>query len=255
MEEFGINSRKKYQNTSIVSYGIILYHINKNNINFLLYHRRDTFEYMDFIRGMWNTEMQIIDLFRLMSVEERKRIREYTFKELWDDLWIQHDCKIYREGYSKAKKKYDMIKYKIPYILDNTETSVLSPPWGFPKGKKNGYHEDSIKCALREFTEETKIDLNKIDLVHSNSFTENFKGSNNKNYTTHYYIAETKEYNVPKPSSIADCIRKKTLSEEASEIKWFTIDETLDLVDENKKEIIKNILPVIEEKIINTRNK
>lgn len=239
----------------IVSYGIILYRMEKNIPYFLLYQRRDTFEYTDFIRGIWTSENHLFNLFRSMSMEERDRIRNYTFRELWDDIWVHQECRVYKDGYQKAKKKYDAIKKKIPYILDRTDTYVLEPPWGFPKGKKNGYLEDSIKCALREFTEETRIDPNRIHIVGNFFFTENFKGSNNKFYTTHYYLAETDSKDLPEPYETSSCIRKYTLSDEASEIKWCTMEELSSLLNIKRINIVKSILPIIEERKKNLDNK
>ena len=103
-----------------------------------------------------------------------------------------------------------------------------------------------MKCALREFSEETKIESSEIEIVSPIIFTENFKGSNNKNYTTHYYLAETKKEQLPQPYSTEDCIRKKTLSEEASDIRWFSVEETSLLLNNKRQNIIKTILPIIE---------
>lgn len=247
-----IEKKRRNFNTPIVSYGIILYYIdhNTNDPYFLLYQRRDTFEYMDFLRGLWVTENHVINLFKLMSDEERQRLREYTFKELWDDLWIHHNCKIYRESYLKSKRKYDLIKNKIPEIIENLEPTVSFPPWGFPKGKKNGHNEDPLKCAIREFSEETRIDSNKINIIKDAVYTENFKGSNNKNYITHYYLAESFDYELPKHYETNGCIRKKTLSDEASDIRWFSINDLKEVLNEERQNIIKNVLQIIEKNIL-----
>lgn len=245
----------KKSSLPIVSYGIILFHMDQGKPYFLIYQRRDTFEYTDFIRGIWSNENHLLNLFRSMSIEERNRIRNYTFYELWDDMWIHRECKIYKDGYQKAKKKYDSIKKRIPYILERTETYVMTPPWGFPKGKKNGYYEDSLKCAIREFSEETRIDSNKISIMDNYVFTENFKGSNNKYYTTHYYLAETFEKDLPLPYETKNCIRKYTLSEEASEIKWCTAEELCELLSIKRMNIVKSVLSIIEEKKKNIVNK
>ena len=66
------------RNRPITSYGIILFVQRKNdeskteptNQNFLLYQRRDTYEYIEFIRGMWETIDEVKNYFSLMSNEE-----------------------------------------------------------------------------------------------------------------------------------------------------------------------------------------
>jgi 8-oxo-dGTP pyrophosphatase MutT (NUDIX family) len=239
----------------ITSYGLILYSKNKikelpNNFKdsylFLLYQRRDNFEYMDFLRGIWNSETQILELFSLMSCDERERIRNYTFQELWDDLWVVLDCRIYKEGFLKAKKKYESIKSNIPYFLDKTKSRIIYPPWGFPKGKKNGYNEDSLECALREFEEETKFSiLSNVKIIQKEPLIETFKGSNNKIYSTHYFIAEIPEPLLAVTYDTPHCIRKTTISEEAADIGWFTLEECKKYLNPQRQEILSQTIEII----------
>lgn len=246
--------RKKYRkkfplnNEPITSYGLILYCIVEGQPMFLLYQRRDSFEYMDFLRGVWSVENQLPSLFTLMSIEERQRIRDYTFKELWDDLWVEHTCRIYRDGYLKAKKKYDSVKNIIPQILDSTTSHIKSPPWGFPKGKKNGYHEDPIVCALREFGEETRIPTEEITIIQNIPYVENFKGSNGKAYSTHYFLAQIPSNHLPKPHDTPQCIRKTAVSEEASSVEWYTYEDACRLLNPRRQNILRSALEVIDRK-------
>ena len=169
--------KKKETYNPIISYGLIVYSREtpegkllsvdclEKKPYFLIYQRRDNFEYMDFLRGIWNSIELLPSLFSSMSIEERNRIRNYTFQELWDDLWVEHDSRIYRDGFTKAKKKYDSIKHVIPYILDNTTSKINDTPWGFPKGKKNNSNEQMMTCAVREFNEETHIQVEESDIM------------------------------------------------------------------------------------------
>ena len=240
--------RRPYNVTEpITSYGLLLFSFRNSIPYFLLYQRRDNFEYMDFLRGVWSSDGQLPALFSLMSHDERKRIREYTFQELWDDLWVEHDCRIYRDGFGKAKKKYDSIRNRIPHILDTTNSHIKTPPWGFPKGKKNGYYEDAQICALREFEEETHISIKNISIVQADPFIENFKGSNGKAYATHYYLAEIPSLLPTDSYSTPQCIRKTTISEEASDVEWFNYGESGDHLNHRRRIILKSALENIEE--------
>lgn len=237
--------KKKYGNEPITSYGLILYTIVDDKSVFLLYQRRDNFEYMDFLRGVWISEAQLPGLFSLMSPDERKRIREYTFQELWNDLWVEHSCRIFRDGFSKAKRKYDSIRDKIPHFLDTTTSHITEPPWGFPKGKKNNFKEDSIACAIREFTEETRIPSELIQVLTTNPFVENFKGTNGKSYATYYYLARIDEPFCPKTIEIPHCIRKTTISEEAINVEWFTFEEASNHLNSRRQSILRSALDII----------
>ena len=237
--------KNKYGVEPITSYGLILYTIVNDKPMFLLYQRRDNFEYMDFLRGVWMSEGQLPGLFSLMSPDERKRIREYTFQELWNDLWVEHACRIFRDGCSKAKSKYDSVRDKIPNLLDTTTSHIKEPPWGFPKGKKNSFKEESIACAIREFTEETRIPAGLIHVLTDNPFVENFKGSNGKSYATYYYLANISEPVYPLEVSTPHCIRKTTISEEAINVKWFTFEETSNLLNSRRQAILRSVLDII----------
>lgn len=209
---------------------------------FLLYQRRDNFEYMDFLRGIWYSAEVLPSLFSSMSIEERNRLRNYTFQELWDDLWVEHDSRIYRDGFIKAKKKYDSIKHIIPYILDNTTSKVNDPPWGFPKGKKNNPNEQMMTCAVREFTEETHIQVEEKDIVKPEPYIEHFQGSNDKEYSTYYYLTKIPEMINPDKINTPGRIRSQAISEEASELKWVSYPEVLSFLHPRRQEIIEQVM-------------
>lgn len=243
--------RKKYIPEPITSYGLILFTIVKNKPLFLLYQRRDNFEYMDFLRGMWTTESDLYLLFSNMSKEERQRLRDYTFSELWLDLWVDPvNCRIFKDGYSRAKRKYDSIKPHLIKILNSTISNVVEPPWGFPKGKKNNFREEPKVCAMREFTEETRIPSERINILNDNPFIENFKGSNGKTYETHYYLARIDEPVTTELMNTPKCIRKYTISEEAKDIKWFDFKDTLELLSDRRREILEEVYEVIQKEYI-----
>lgn len=235
---------KKYRHFNftepITSFGLILTTKKDENILYLLYQRRDSVEYIEFVRGSWNNEGQLPALFSLMSIIERERIREYTFPELWDDLWVDKDCHIYRDCYNKALRKYISIKHKIADILDSTNSYTSTPPWGFPKGKKNYPSEDPLKCALREFKEETRIDC-EIQILDIGPVTENFKGTNGKAYATHYYIGYSLEDISPSYIPTNHCIRRQTISEEAGDVGWFSFEDALKKLNQRRQHLLSSV--------------
>lgn len=234
--------KKRRYHEPITSYGLILYTVVNDQLKFLLYQRRDSFEYMDFLRGAWSCEADLPALFTNMSREERNRIKDFTFGELWDDLWVEHSCRIYRDGYPKAKRKYDQVKDLIAGILESTESQLRSPPWGFPKGKKNNYREDPIDCAIREFTEETRLPEEEIHIIDHNPYSESFEGSNHKSYCTHYFIARMNKPLVPTLIQTPHLIRKCTVSEEAISVLWCTLSEAIEKIHPRRQEILKRVV-------------
>lgn len=227
----------------IKSYGIIVFTKDKeNNIKFLLYQRRDTYEYMDFILGNWKNYSELKLMFSLMTMEERERLINYTFDELWDDIWVVHDFDIYRNKYSRSKRKYDNIKFNIPNLIQNTNSKRLGPSWGFPKGKKINNNETNTECSLREFNEETRIDTEKIELINDKFYYENFVGTNGKQYSTSYILGYMKDTVLPNYIETPQCIRKNCISEEVSDIGWFTIEECKEKLTDCRYDMIINII-------------
>jgi ADP-ribose pyrophosphatase YjhB (NUDIX family) len=236
-----INYRKRnyFNDDPIVSYGLILFYKNKNNdIEFLVQQRRDTFEYMDFIRGLWKSEYHINSYLNNMTKIERDRLGNYEFQDLWDDLFIEKNSKIYRDLHGKACKKYNNIRDDIHKFLKNTYSNSESPPWGFPKGKRMHNNEDNISCAIRETEEETKINRRNFKVYPEYVFEEYFRGSNGKNYGTIYYLAELNEKITPSKIKTPDAIRKETLSEEVQDIKYDNFENSCKFLSNHRRENI-----------------
>lgn len=235
--------KSKRREKVVISYGIILFMRNKDTgINFLLYKRRETYDYMEFLVGNWKTIDRATGMFVRMTHEERDRIRNYTFDELWKDLWVYHNFRYFREGYDRAYRQYNIIKRYIPHILDATSTDIDDLPWAFPKGKKNQSSEPGIDCALREFKEETRFDTSDF-IIHRYGapYREIYRGSNGKLYSTYYYLAETNSQQQVRYMNTPHCIRKKTVTSEALDVKWMTYEEASISVSRNRRMMLKMI--------------
>lgn len=244
---------KKRKCIPIVSYGLILFTMISSVPHFLIYQRRDSYEYMDFVRGMWSREPQIRSLLSLMTNEERTRLTSYSFDELWKDLWIDHECRVYMEGYDRAKRKFESILPHLPLLLKETKGDhACNLPWGFSKGKKtDSLKETGQQCALRELKEETRVQIGSDDDIKIwdlEPFIEYYKGTNEKNYSTHYYVAECKVPHIFEKMKTPQCIRKETLSEEASDAKWVGCDEGCLLMNARRGNILRRVSQYIYKK-------
>jgi len=237
MANYRSNKRQYNKDEPIVSYGLILfYHDENNNIEFLIQQRRDTFEYMDFIRGLWKNDFQIKLLLSKMTVTERQRIKNYNFQELWDDLFIEKNSKIYRDLHGKAKRKYSIIENSLCKYLKDTASAVESQPWGFPKGKKLNSYEEDIKCAIRETEEETRISRNNFIVYPRYKFEEYYQGGNGKNYGTIYFLAELNHRITPEKIRTPNAIRFETLSEEVQNIRYGSINQSCKILSNSRRE-------------------
>lgn len=246
------NQRRKQPLKYITSYGLILFCVDHNDgePRFLIYQRRDNYEYIDILRGNWNNEHRLRELFSALSSDEKERIRTHSFKELWDDLWITKENNIHRDGYEKARQRFESyVKDKLDEYLkcgpDNLDLPI-EPPWGFPKGKRNDRSgETSKECALREFSEETHLPIDDIVIWDTNHFSEYYKGNNSKPYCTFYYVAETKTQFPVRRYPTPGCIRKDTVSNEAEDAQWMTYREACEKLCPRRQTILKQVLHLI----------
>ena len=167
-----INKRIKNNYYEIDSFNILhLNNISKiyqyiDSIKFLMIRRKHSMNYIEFMRGLYdiNNILKIGNMFKLMTKKEVIKILTKPFDILWDELWkTTSKVKFYNKEYKKSKNKFNiLLKSSSIEYLKNIDILYDEPEWGFPKGRRDGYEND-IDCALREFKEETFIELEEND--------------------------------------------------------------------------------------------
>ena len=241
----------------ITSYGTILFKSTDQEIKYLMIRRKDSFGYIDFLRGKYvlhNVE-QIQNMFNEMSIGEREKIKTNNFEVLWKQMWgdILQSSQYKNEELS-SQKKFDILKNGIQIgskyaslesLINDCTTDWKETEWEFPKGRRN-FQEKDLDCAMREFEEETGI--NKKDLIVIENivpFEEIFIGSNHKSYKHKYFLAfmDTKEED--KIVSLHNYQQT-----EVSKIEWKSLEECLESIrpyNLEKKQLIININKVLKE--------
>ena len=215
--------------------------------------RKDTFGYIDFIRGKYIThnKEQIQKIFNEMTVTEKEFIKNNTFETLWNTMWGDtSQLYQYKNEEVISQKKFELLKNGITVcnetisldnLIEESSTSWLETEWEFPKGRRN-YQEKDIDCAIREFEEETGYTRQDIHIIENViPFEEIFIGTNHKAYKHKYYLA----YMDKKKDLLQDY--QKT---EVSKLEWKTIDECLLSIrpyNLEKIKLIKNINTILQE--------
>ena len=176
-----------------------------NNIKFLLIQRRHSIAYMDFVRGKYKLDNvdQINGLFQYMNPMEIQSLKDKEFINLWREMWNNDSIKINStKEYISAFYKFTQLKtnldldLNLDFYINNVSPLYKSNEWGFPKGRKN-HNESPIDCAIREFCEETEINISNINIIKNISpIEENLIGTNGIPYRHIYYIAETNVDNI-----------------------------------------------------------
>jgi len=227
--------------SAITSYGIIVCRPSLNGLEFLMLRRKDSFGYIDFIRGKYSPYniYQIQNMVNEMSNAEKKRIISSSFEELWENMWGEtENVNQFNAEESSSAKKFELIKngvivnesiVTLKNIIENSPTSWDETEWEFPKGRRN-------------YKEETGISQTKITIIENVvPFEEIYLGTNHKPYKHKYYIAYSN-------------YTKETLNKfqvtEVSKLEWKTIDQCLESIrpyNLEKIKLIKNINKVLKE--------
>jgi 8-oxo-dGTP pyrophosphatase MutT (NUDIX family) len=239
----------------ITSYGIILFRSSAKGLQFLMINRKDSFGYIDFVRGKYsvynvNHTQSIIDE---MSNIEKSKVISQPFTLLWKNMWGDIlNAQKYRSEESSSGKKFEQItngvlvegeKFDLKYLVNKSTTNWLETEWEFPKGRRN-FEEKDLDCALREFEEETGINRSFIDIIENVlPFEEIFIGTNHKSYKHKYFLAYINEVNN-------EVTLQNYQTSEVSKLEWKTTEDCLESIrpyNLEKKQLISNINKVLEE--------
>jgi 8-oxo-dGTP pyrophosphatase MutT (NUDIX family) len=158
-----------------------------------------------------------------------------------------------KQAIANAEKKYKKFTRRFNdkpngkfegYLIKTMTTSCEdnSPMWEIPKGKKKS-DEDAVKCAVREFTEETTI--KSISLIRKFKPLVEYERFNGVTFKTKYFLASAKYNNV---HVIDNSTNEITL------VTWMAIEDIENLrMTKQKRDIMKCAHSLIQTDIL--RNK
>ena len=223
---------------------------NYNNIiEYLLIRRRNSLNYVEFIRGKYdiNNLDYLERSINFITVHEREMIKNNNFLTLWKDLWGENSND-HNDPYAKYKNptnnnsefiesndKFNILKkgitikkneininFKLDKLISETIYNFKEPEWGFPKGRRNS-REKNIDCAKREFCEETNIEDCEYIIINMTPLEETYMASNNLKYKHIYYISQIKDNNLV-PYINNDNLSQKI---EIGDIKWVSFNNAM----------------------------
>lgn len=220
----------------------------KENLYFMMIMRKNSIEYTEMVKGKYDVDNKNTydRLLGFITKNEIKYLKENNFEDIWNNLWgsdnFDKSSKIknrYVEEFKQSMKKFDLLNKS---IFDENKTIYTEQEWGFPKGKKNRT-ESNLKCAIREFEEETGLKSNEMDsdydiLRDMTSIVECFTGTNGLFYKHIYYLAIS-------PKMVKLDMSKVVSSHEIGAIKWLNFYDSFKKIRHyhfHKREIIENIV-------------
>jgi len=216
----------------IVSYGIVAFRMVQGKPEYLMILRKDTFGYIDFIRGKYSLKNmeQIKDIIDEMSNEEKAKIITHSFEKQWQTMWGNTNSLQHKTEESNSGKRFkqlttgfmnDTEEIKLSTIVEQSTTNWSEAEWEFPKGRKKIYEKD-YECAIREFGEETGILMRDITLVQNvMPFVESFIGTNYKSYKHKYFLAFIQNNDIDLTNF---------QSSEVSNLGWKSFDTCLEVI-------------------------
>lgn len=248
-------------NEPLMSFGLCCYKKIEDEYKFLMVSRRNTFTYIEFLRGLYDIlDIEYIqNMFNKMNTEEKNNILTKNFKVLWENIWLTNvNNRKNKTEFYKGIIKFNILKngfykdnqlYNLNYYVENSVTDYKDPEWYFPKGKKDK-NETEIEASLREFIEETNIQKEKIHIDPEVKLEEVHIGSNNKKYKTILYLSEYKDDDY---KYIIDEFKKGNKNNfqkiEIGNIKWVSLDELKKYFrkyEKSKIELINQIMSKLE---------
>ncbi len=247
---------------SVDSYGVICYHTDQTgDIRYLIVERRFSFAYVDFIRGKYDIfdYVYLQKLFNRMTLLERCLILNSSFHRLWEKLWINNSK--YRKSLSKlfyySSAKFYILRngfveantnrrFKTLLFIDNCSVNYKSSEWYFPKGRRK-VGETGEKAAIREFTEETNVLQENIEMLKIDPLEEKHISIDDRTYLSIFYIAKY----IPDDTRVFTFGRNEQQDNEIGCVEWVNKSEFLNRLRpyengkrsffEKTSELIKNI--------------
>lgn len=238
----------------IMSFGIICYKVDENNIiKYLMIQRKDSLSFMEFIRGKYSVSdtVYIQKLISEMTPGEKQLIVNKQFDEIWNYAWYQNNASNIKHTteYTDSKYKFDFLinNNVINNIINNiSQDTDREQEWGFPKGRRK-LKECDKDCAIREFCEETRLTNEDIHIIDDIiPFEEIFFGTNNILYKHTYYISKIKNHDIQIYVD-HNCLEQMR---EVRALNWFTYEDVITRIKQynvERHQIIKKTHEIVME--------
>jgi 8-oxo-dGTP pyrophosphatase MutT (NUDIX family) len=225
---------------------VIGYRRIHGELKVVLVQRKDSVGFIDFVRGKYDPHFKKEEILKIligeMTISEKKRLLELSFDELWNELWMNKNSRIFKNEYRNAKKKFELLDIKNMITESLVETKWNDTEFSIPKGRRNNF-EHPVECSIREFTEETGIDRRFISLKKIAPLEEIFFGSNGIAYKHVYYLAEIFTEHIP----LID-LSNILQAGEVKYINWYNCHQAVNIFrsyDSTKRTVILNAFKII----------
>lgn len=189
----------------VTSYGVLCYRRGPGNVlQYLMIQKKDSLGYVEFVRGKYSSS-NVDYLIRLASnmtkLERQRLLSAATFDDIWAELWTDNmdlQTRKFALNYGDARRKFDALREAgtLAHVIQSSEPGFDDSEWEFPKGRRHPSEHD-LRCALREFSEETGVPASAVRILHGvGPFQEVFTGMNGVRYRHVYFLAELMDASI-----------------------------------------------------------
>ena len=233
------------------SAGIILCRKSTKGYEVLIVHKRASYAFSYFVNGKYSSLNRAKALLSNMSREELIAIMYLDFDALWYRMWLSYGSGDY---YEKCRAKFhntfiekdggktlqDIIKKTRP-LGDHI--------WELPKGRRlspklnGGKEEPMISCAMRELSEEAKIERNEYKIIPNITCNDRFVSEGVEyRYTFFAAIANNRLAGGSRDESLLNPFVREGEGE-VCEVKWVNLND-LKYYDGPEQRIKKLVSPI-----------
>jgi len=194
-----------YNSHGIIAFNETLF-TSRREVKFLVIQRRDTLSFIQLLRFSNKlSDEEIRQKISRITPNEAERLLSHTFKDLWEDLFIDKSNRTYITERNKARYNYKLLLEKYKSEIEIPKTNKLE--WGIPKGRRN--------------RKETGFDCSKIQIINTRPFFYNLD---------YGFRAVCVECWLAKSEKLLEPNYKKTklrsfISEEVGDVKWISTKE------------------------------
>jgi hypothetical protein len=240
-----VQKQVEIDRSSIPSYGLILfwYDMDEDDIYYLIIQRRDTFEYIDFLRG--NYYGKITDMIENMATFEKELLMSHPCSVLRQDMQTSIHAVPSRplKNISKKKIAYHQREFLLPTLKSMTRIGS-DPEFEFPKGRKSKLEvESDLECAVREFREETQL-ISDLHIISGLSpLKEVYIGTDSKSYCTTFFVARCFDKKpLPLRTSVETTIRRiELVSDEVDNVYWYRCKDVSGKLCDRRYMMLRNL--------------
>ena len=155
----------------------------ENEILFYLVERKDTIGFLNIVQGNYN-ETTLRYAVDQLTCEERLKLRVMPFETLWGIAGTR------KKDMQYCKNRFQQTDWAA--YLDRTQCLYREGDFLMPKGRLQ-YHESVMRCAIREFSEESGYPEDAVELLRMKPYQETFTGPDAKLYRNVYFVGRLKD--------------------------------------------------------------